>query len=161
MTLWVSFRLPDLWSFLVRKLVISWFYSIIYFPWRWYPESYRSEERVMPAAYPSAGGTVAVKPATVLEDCKNSGLLLWLGLLVPSPGPPEFHFGWGFWLLLLFHCWQEQGCTYVCHGLLLLSVLPVLSSALLRVVTTVFLNCWTFSFSFWRRFSFSYTTSSP
>lgn len=47
----------------------------------------------MPAAYSSEGGTVAVKPATVLEDCEDSGLLLWLGLLVSSPGPPEFHFG--------------------------------------------------------------------
>lgn len=47
----------------------------------------------MPAAYASAGVAVAIKPATVLEDCEDSGLLLWLGLLVPSPGPPEFHFG--------------------------------------------------------------------
>lgn len=30
----------------------------------------------MPAAYSSARGTVAVKPATVLEDCEDSGLLL-------------------------------------------------------------------------------------
>lgn len=46
----------------------------------------------MPTVYLSAEVTVAVKPESLLEDRENSGLLLWLGLPVSSPGPPEFHF---------------------------------------------------------------------